>query len=223
MPVSHGLQAIRRLFDHLTRALPRGPVMSYFDTTKETFITVDSCPVYISAILSQQGSDADTPQVVAYTSRALTPVEQRYSQTEKEALGIVWGIEHLHLYIYGSHFILITDHKPLEVIYGNVNSKPSARIERWVLRLQPYSFSVLYKPGKDNPADFLSRHPTSESISKLAVMADEYVSLLALSAVPKAMTVIFRKPLMQTKQCKVYVQQFVIINGTAILSKPSEL
>ena len=163
--------------------------MSYFDTTKETFITVDASPVGISAILSQQGSDADTPQVVAYASGALTPVEQRYSQTEKEALGIVWGIEHFHLYIYGSHFTLITDHKPLEVIYGNVNSKPSARIERWVLRLQPYSFSVVYKPGKDNPADFLSRHPSSESISKHAVMADEYVSLLALSAVPKAMTI----------------------------------
>ena len=176
-------------FDHMKKALTRAPVMSYFDTTKETFITVDASSVGISAILSQQGSDADTPQVVAYASRVLTPVEQRYSQTEKEALGIVWGIEHFHLYIYGSHLTLITDHKPLEVIYGNINPKPSARIERWVLRLQPYSFSVVYKPGKDNPAEFLSRHPSSESISKHAVMADEYVSLLALSAVPKAMTI----------------------------------
>ena len=75
------------------------------------------------------------------------------------------------------------------MIYGNVNSKPSARIERWVLHLQPYSFSVVYKPGKDNPADFLSRHPSSESISRQAVMADEYVRLLALSAIPKAMTI----------------------------------
>ena len=40
----------------------------------------------------------------------------------------------------------------------------------------------------DNPADFLSRHPTLESASKHAVTADEYVNLLALSAVPKAMT-----------------------------------
>ena len=176
-------------FDQLKQALTRAPVMSYFDTTKDTFITVDASPVGISAILTQKGTDADTSQVVAYASRALTSVEQRYSQTEKEALGIVWGIEHFHLYIYGSHFTLITDHKPLEIIYGNVNSKPSARIERWVLRLQPYSFSVVYKPGKDNPADFLSRHPSSESISRQAVMADEYVSLVALSAVPKAMTI----------------------------------
>ena len=156
-------------FDQLKRALTRAPVMSYFDTTKDTFITVDASLVGISAILTQKGIDPDTSKVVAYASRAFTSVEQRYSQTEKEALGVVWGIKHFHLYIYGSPFSLITDHKPLEIIYGNINSKPSARIERWVLRFQPYSFSVVYKPGKDNPADFLSRHPSSESISRQAV------------------------------------------------------
>ena len=57
------------------------------------------------------------------------------------------------------------------------------------LRLQPYTFSVLYKPGKDKPADFLSRHPTLESTSQHAAMVDEYVNLLALSAVPKAMAI----------------------------------
>ena len=74
------------------------------------------------------------------------------------------------------------------MIYGSSSSKPSARIERWVLRLPPYTFSVVYKPGKENPADFLSPHPALESTSKHAALADEYVNLLAISAVPKAMT-----------------------------------
>ena len=152
-------------FNQVERALTRAPVMSYFDTTKDMFITVDASPVGISAILTQKGTDADNLQVVAYASHALTSVEQCYLQTEKEALGIVWDIKHFHLYIYASHFTLITDHKPLKIIYGNVNSKPSAHIERWVLRLKPYSFFVMYKPGKDNPADVLSCHPSSESIS----------------------------------------------------------
>ena len=142
-------------FDQLKRALTRSQVMSYFDTTRDTVITVDVSPVGISAILTQKGTNEDTSKIVAYASHALTPVEQCYSQTENEALRIVWDIKHFHLYIYGFPFTLITDHKPLEITYGNVNPKPSARIERWVLCLQPYSFSVVYKPGKDSPADFL--------------------------------------------------------------------
>ena len=51
---------------------------------------------------------------------------------------MVRGIEHFLLYLYGKEFTFITDHKPLEVIYGNNKAKSSAGIGRWVLRLQPY-------------------------------------------------------------------------------------
>lgn len=44
-------------------------------------------------------------------------------------------------HIEKNNFDLITDHKPLEVIFGP-RSKPCARIERWVLRLQSYRFKV---------------------------------------------------------------------------------
>ena len=80
--------------------------------------------------------------------------------------------------------MLITDHKPLEIVYGSNKSKPSARIEHWVLRLQPYSFKVLYKPGVNNPADYLSRHPKSHSL-KRQNMAEEDVNFIAYNSVPK--------------------------------------
>ena len=48
-----------------------------------------------------------------------------------------WGCEKYHLYLYGRPFDPITDHKTLEFIYS-MKSKPSSRLERWVLRLQPY-------------------------------------------------------------------------------------
>jgi hypothetical protein len=95
--------------------------------------------VGISAILSQQEPGTNDPKIVAYASRSLTDKETRYSQTEKEALAIVWSVEHFHLFLYGSQFTLVTDHKPLEVIYGSRKAKASARIERWTLRLQPYN------------------------------------------------------------------------------------
>ena len=105
---------------------------------------MDESPVGISAILSLKVNGQRDPQVVAYASRALTAVGKRYSQTEKESLGILWETKNLHLYVYGTHFTLVTDHKPLETICGNPRSE---RIERWVLRLQPYSFKVEYRAG----------------------------------------------------------------------------
>ena len=47
-----------------------------------------------------------------------------------------------------------TDHKALEYIYLQ---KFSARVERWVLCLQACYFKVVYRPGKTNIADTLSR------------------------------------------------------------------
>ena len=95
--------------------------------------------------------------IVAYASRSLSPVEQRYSQTERETLACVWACERFHLYVYGAPFTLITDHKPLVHIFNNPKAKPPARLERWNLRLQPYNFTVRYEPGKMNPADYISR------------------------------------------------------------------
>jgi len=84
-------------FEKLKHSLTSVPVMAYFDTQKDTVITVDASPVGISAILAQEKPHSDSCRIVAYASRALSPVEKRYSQTEKEALSIVWAVEHFHI------------------------------------------------------------------------------------------------------------------------------
>ena len=151
----------QRAFENLKLALTGIPVMSYFDFGKETKLIVDASPFGVSGILMQKNENEDY-KAVAYGSRSLTEVEKRYSQTEREGLVIVWVVEHFHQYLYGGTFTIITDHKPFECIYGRSNSKPSARIERWVLRLQPYRFKVEFRNGKDNPADYMSRHPSTK-------------------------------------------------------------
>ena len=75
---------------------------------------------------------------------------------EKEALALVWAGEHFKMYVFGREYELETDHKPLEYIYSQ-KSKPSGRVERWVRCLQAYHFKVVYRPGKTNIADALSR------------------------------------------------------------------
>jgi hypothetical protein len=102
--------------------------------------------------------------LLIYVSRSLSEVERRYSQTEREALAIVWAMERLHLYLHGAKFTLYTDCKPIEMILSNPKSKPAARIERWNLRIQDFDFNVVYTSGANNASDFLSRHPISRDV-----------------------------------------------------------
>ena len=115
----------------------------------------DASPTGLSAILSQTTPNKDDRKIISYVSRTLSDVERRYSQTEKEALAIVWAIERLHTYLCGE-FTLFTDCKPIQMILCNPNSRPPARIERWYLRLQPFDFDIIYKHGNENPSDYLS-------------------------------------------------------------------
>jgi len=65
---------------------------------------------------------------VCYASRSLSHTERRYSQTEKEALALVWSCKRFNLYLYGlPEFDLVTDHQVLKTNYGP-SSKPSAQI-----------------------------------------------------------------------------------------------
>ena len=179
----------QQALETLKRKLTNAPVMSYFDPTKQTELIVDASPVGLGAVLAQKTANSNEPMhVIAYATRSLTDVERRYSQTEREALAIVWGCEHHHLYLYGAPFTLVTDHKPLETIFGNPSSKPPARIERWALRLQPYNFSITYHSGKNNPADYMSRHPLPHTSSRQMRSAETYINFITSHATPKAMT-----------------------------------
>ena len=139
----------------LKDALASSPVTAYFDPAKEAEMSVDASLVGLAAILSQANTETGETHVITYASRSLTETEQRYSQTEREPLAVVWACEYLHLYIYGKPVTVYTDHKPLVTIYGNPNSKPPARIERWALKLQPYQLTVRYRRGAGNPADYV--------------------------------------------------------------------
>lgn len=169
-------------------ALTSDTTMAYFDPSKDTEIFVDGSPTGLAAALIQKapGTKDTDRKVIAYASRALTDVESRYSQTEREALSVYWAIKHFHLYLYGAHFIVVTDHKPLEGIFNKPHSKPPARIERWTLGLQQYRFKTRYELGKFNPADYMSRHALSTGHTSNA--ADEYVNYVIENAAPKSVT-----------------------------------
>ena len=178
-------EAWLKLKDTLTSA----PVLAYFDPNRKSKVIPDASPVGLSAILAQEVPGINDWKVIAYASRALTSTEQRYAQVEREALASVYGVEHFHLYLYGApDFELETDNKPLELIYHNPRSRRLARIERWLLRLADadYNFTVKNLPGKENPSDYMSRHPRFPPTTLHSQIGEDYVNFLTYHAVPKA-------------------------------------
>ena len=171
----------QQAFDKLKQVLTGAHVMANFDASKPRELTVDASPTGLGAILIQNG------KVIYYASRALTPTEQRYSQTDREFLAVVYGVEHFHLYLFGSRFRVTTDHKPLIGIMSS--QKPTtARMEKWRLRLMPYEMDLVYNPRRDdrNPADYISRHPQDTPHRENA--GEEYIRYTARNSIPKSMT-----------------------------------
>lgn len=141
-------------FDQLKLNLCNHSTLGYYNVRDRTQIVADASPVGLGSVLIQ--FKENDPRIISYANRSLTGPELNYAQTEKEALALVWAVERFHYFLYGRHFELITDHKALETLFAP-KSKPCARIERWVMRLMSYKFKVIYKPGKSNIADPLSR------------------------------------------------------------------
>lgn len=176
----------QKSFDVLKESLGKAEILGYYKKDARTQVITDAGPEGLGAVLVQEQNEEF--RVISYASRSLSDVEKKYSQTEKEALGIVWACERFHLYLYGCDFELLTDHKPLEFIYSS-RSKPCARIERWILRLQPYRYKVVHIAGTSNIADALSRLlDKNECERECDLDSDEYVYNVAVNSTPVAMT-----------------------------------
>lgn len=86
----------------------------------------------------------------------LNKAEINYSTIEKEALAIVWGVKHFRPYLFGRHFEILSDHKPL--IWLMKTNDPGSRLLRWKIKLADYNFIISHVSGYQNiVADTLSR------------------------------------------------------------------
>ena len=100
---------------------------------------------------------------MAFASRSLSEVEQRYTQIEKEVLATVWACEKFAAYLVGGMFSIETDHKPLVPLLSSkhLDCLPP-RVLRFRLRLDRFDYTIHHVPGKElYTADTFSRAPSS--------------------------------------------------------------
>lgn len=139
-------------FDKIKELLTSSPVLQYFNVNGDVVLQSDASKGGLGSVILQ----GNLP--VAYSSRSLKPAEVNYAPIELELLGIVTACEKFHQYIYGKDIEVNTDHKPLIGVFNKPLNSAPPRLQAMLLRLQKYSLTLKYIPGKDlHIPDTLSR------------------------------------------------------------------
>ena len=167
------------LFSRQRRKFPGMSCFHFSNPRCDTTLQTDASKKGLGAVILQD------LKPVMFALRALTGAEKNYQNLERECLATIWGMEKFHYFLYGKHFTLETDQKPLVSIYKKHMVDISPRIQRLVLRSFPYQlFDIQSRRGKEIPlADALSR-VSSTPVEEDGIQLPIIVVNLITSSVP---------------------------------------
>ena len=92
------IDSCEQAFQQLKQLLCSASILAYPDFSKNFVLQTDASDYGVGAVLSQL-DDSGNEKVIAYASKALSPREQKYSATEKEALAVEFGTSHFRVYL----------------------------------------------------------------------------------------------------------------------------
>lgn len=138
------------LFSLFNNTILSETVLTYFDPNKLLIlIATDASPTGLGAVLSHKFSDGSERPIEFAEARALTSSEKNYSQIDKEAIAIFWGLKSSY----------ITDHNPLNSIFHPHQTLPALstmRLFHYAHFLSWFNYNIEYRPSLKNAnADFL--------------------------------------------------------------------
>lgn len=137
-------------------------ILAYYDPCLSLCMAADASSYGVGVVLTQIMMNGEE-WLVAFASRTMLSTEWNYSQLEQEALAIIFAIKKFRQYIYGQHFVLLTNHQLLMTILSPKKGIPTmvaAQLQCWAIILASYSYTMEFKYSKDNVSvDALSRLP----------------------------------------------------------------
>ena len=176
----------QRAFQSAKEELMSDKVLVHYDLGKPLYLATDASAYGVGAVISHRFADG-SERPIAYASRTLSKSEQQYSQLEKEALSIIFGVKRFHSFLYGRPFTLVTDHKPLTTIFHPGRSTPTlaaARLQRWAITLSAYRYSIQFKNTLEHAnADAFSRLPIKCSTRGEEMNGADYDTCFNLSQI----------------------------------------
>ena len=172
-------------FIQAKRILTSDLLVRPFDPMLKTELLTDAARLGgLGYALIQRHSDGSL-RLIQCGSRALSSPETRYATNELEMLAVHYAVKDCHFYLYGAHFTVVTDHKPLLGTFAkDLSEVENARLQRIREKLVGYTFNIVWVPGKIHLiADALSRAPVFRPVQEEVICAN-YVLVCAVAEDP---------------------------------------
>ena len=164
----HWSDECQSAFEKCKQEIASDKCLTYYSADKKLVLAYDASCYGVGAMISHVENGQERP--IAFASRTLEKAERNYSQIEREALGIIFGVGRFHKYLYGRKFLLQTDAKPLKTILGPKSALPAtaaSRMQRWAWILSAYNYDITFrKTSMHSNADALSRLPVPDNDGK---------------------------------------------------------
>ena len=162
-------------------------MLVHYDPALLLKLDCDASAYGVGAALSHVYSDG-VERPISYASRMLTKSEKGYAQLEKEALSLIYGAKKSHQFIYGRHFTLVTDNKPLMTILSLKKGLPTlaaARLQRWAILLTAYQYDIEFRSTHEHSnADGFSRLPLQDESNLEYLSATPIFNLNEIELLP---------------------------------------
>lgn len=160
--------AQQECFNSIKQSFITNNVLQHYDPDHQLKLETDSSGYGLGAVIMSRPDDDSSWLPIQFASRTLNAAERNYSNIEREALSVIFGLEKFKHMLLGSRFIICNDQRPLMKLFGRdkpIPSSCSARIQRWALKLSQFNYTFVYSPGKENvTSDLLSRLPLPETV-----------------------------------------------------------